>query len=116
VENVWKMIESENPDLPGSDLEKLMRSRVASIDDIMLEDGYSVWKRRRTQKDIRWMENIFDRALNDGTATWDVGNANILRCFPRNKSEARSQKRASGEVSNLSNKRLKSGLETVSES
>ena len=33
VENIWKMIQLENPHLPESDVGKLLRSRIALIDD-----------------------------------------------------------------------------------
>ena len=63
------------------------------------------------------MENIFETALNDCTVTWDVGSANIVRRFPH---KEQSQKRQSGETSNLesnNSKRQKcSRLPTVSES
>ena len=82
VENIWKMIQSENPHLPESDLERLLRSRIPSMASINW-DFYLLWNRRRIQKDVRWMENIFETALNDHTVAWDVGSANLMRCFPR---------------------------------
>ena len=83
VENIWKMIQSENPHLPESDMGKLLRSRIALMDDTKFDRYYILWKDRRIQKDVRWMENIFETALNDCTVAWDVGSANVKRCFPR---------------------------------
>ena len=117
VENIWKMIQLENPHLPESDLGKLLRARIAFIDDTNFDLYYILWKHRRIQKDVRWMENIFETALNDPTVAWDVGSANIMRCFLR---KERGQKRQSGEGSNLesnnSKRQKRSGLLTVSES
>ena len=116
VENIWKMIQSENPHLPESDLKKLLRFRIISTGSINW-DFYSLWNHRHIQKDVRWMENIFETALNDCTVAWDVGSADIVRCFPR---KERGQKRQSGEASNLesnnSKRQKRSGLLTVSES
>ena len=115
VEKIWKMIQSENPHLLEPDLEELLLMRIHRRDINMT--SFSLWKHRRIQTDVRWMENIFETALNDRTVAWDVGGANILRRFPR---KERGQKRQSGEGSNLesnNSKRQKhSGLLTVSES
>ena len=115
VENIWKMIQSDNPHLLELDLEELLLMRIHRRDINMT--SFSLWKHRRIQKDVRWMENIFETALNDRTVAWDVGSADIVRCFPR---KERGQKRQSGEASNLesnnSKRQKRSGLLTVSES
>ena len=89
VENIWKMIQSDNPHLLELDLEELLGVRILRRRDIDIR-LFSLWKDRRIQKDVRWMENIFETALNDPAVAWDVGSANIVRCFPR---KERGQKR-----------------------
>lgn len=96
VEKMWKVIQSENPHLPESDLEERLLQIVYRGDKNMRI--FSLWQDRRIQKDVRWMENIFETALNDSTAAWDVGSANIERCLP---GKERGKKRQSGEDSNL---------------
>ena len=117
MENIWKMIQLENPHLPESDVGKLLRSRIALIDDTKFDGYYILWKHQHIQKDVRWMENIFETVFNDCTVTWDVGSANIVHCFPH---KERGQKRQSGKASNLESNNSKrqecSGLLMVSES
>ena len=84
VERIWKMIQSENLHLLESDLGKLLQFQIVSMGSINW-DFYSLWNCRRIQKDVRWMENIFETVLNDPTVTWDVGSANVERCFLRKK-------------------------------
>ena len=117
VENIWKMVQSENPHLQESpDLEDKLDRHIYESHKA-LYPAFQLWQGRQRQKDVRWMENILEIALNDRTVAWDVGSANIVRRFPR---KERSQKRQSGEGSNLesnnSKRQKRSGLLTVSES
>ena len=87
------------------------------MDDTKFDGYYILWKHWRILKDVRWMENILETALNDRTVAWDVGSADIVHCFPR---KEWGQKRQSNEASNLesnnSKRQKRSGLLTVSES
>jgi len=109
--------ESENPHLQEpSDLETLLTNRIASIDRTLGRVRY-VWDDRRTLQDVQWMEKIFEQALNDPTADWDMGVANIDRALPCNASQARKRKRES-EINNAdySKKQPKlSDLESLAE-
>jgi len=99
VGKIWTMVQSENPHLQEpSDLETLLTNRIASIDRTLGRVRY-VWDDRRTLQDVRWMENIFEQALNDPIADWDTGADNIHRALPRNASQARKRKRES-EINN----------------
>jgi len=99
VGKIWTMVQSENPHLQEpSDLETLLTNRIASIDRTLGRVRY-VWDDRRTLQDVQWMEKIFEQALNDPMADWDMGADNIDRALPRNASQARKRKRES-EINN----------------
>jgi len=99
VGKIWTMVQSENPLLQEqSELNKAVKYRILDIDDT-LDDVYPIWKGRRTLQDVRWVERIFEQALNDPMADWDTGADNIDRALPRNASQARKRKRES-EINN----------------
>jgi len=99
VGKIWTMVQSENPHLQElSELNKAMKYHILEIDET-LDDVYPIWKGRRTLQDVRWVERIFDQALNDPMANWDTGADNIDRALPRNASQARKRKRES-EINN----------------
>jgi len=99
VERIWTVVQSENPHLrEPSELNKAMKYRILEIDET-LDDVYPIWKGRRTLQDVRWVERIFEQALNDPMADWDTGADNIDRALPRNASQARKRKRES-EINN----------------
>ena len=99
VGKIWTMVQSENPHLQElSELNKAMKYHILEIDEA-LDDVYPIWKGRRTLQDVRWVERIFDQALNDPMANWDTGADNIDRALPRNASQARKRKRES-EINN----------------
>jgi len=117
VEKIWTMVQFENPHLQEpSDLETLLTNRIASVDRTLGRVRY-VWDDRRTLQDVHWMEKIFEQALNDPTADWGTGIANIDRALPRNAAQARKRKRES-EINNAdhSKKQQKlSDLESLAE-
>ena len=82
VENIWKMIQSENPHLQESpDLKDKLDRRIYESHNT-LYPAFLLWKKRHRQKDVRWMENIFETVLNDCIVVWDIGSANVERYFP----------------------------------
>ena len=117
VEKIWTMVQFENPHLQEpSELETLLTNRIASVDRTLGRVRY-VWDDRRTLQDVHWMEKIFEQALNDPTADWGTGIANIDRALPRNAAQARKRKRES-EINNAdhSKKQQKlSDLESLAE-
>jgi len=99
VEEIWTMVQSENPHLQElSELNKAMKYRILEVDDTLERVRY-LWDDRRTLQDVQWMEKIFEQALNDPTADWGTGVANIDRALPRNASQTRKRKRES-EINN----------------
>ena len=58
-----------------------LRRRIIDLDSDL--KGYFSWKIWRTiQDDVEWMEMIFRNGLEDPSADWDMGNANIKRILP----------------------------------
>ena len=86
VDDIWKMVQSENPHLQDSlELEKAMKIRIINTDHTLRI--FPVWADRRTGKTEGWMEKIFEAALNDPKADWVTGSANIMRSLSRAKSK-----------------------------
>ena len=103
IQRIWQQLELENSTL---DKELLLLQRIHQ-DSPSLMDSYIPWKKWRImQDDAEWMETIFGNALQDPSADWNTGSANIQRILPRpsapkRKSESDIDERKPKKVSNL---------------
>ena len=103
IQEIWQQLELENSTL---DKELLLFQRIHQ-DSPSLMDSYILWKKWRImQDDAEWMETIFGNALQDPSADWNTGSANIQRILPRpsapkRKSESDIDERKPKKVSNL---------------
>ena len=88
VAEIWDTVRMKNPDLQEGDLrlEEALRHEIFNNDDPKaFEDPFDVfsaliiWSHRRSLAGPQWMEAIFQAALDDPEANWDIGGANIER-------------------------------------
>ena len=115
VQRMWEKVGKENPTSDKNSLRIELGHRIIQTDNTSLFNGYTSWIDSRTMKDdARWMENIFENALNDPTVDWNTGSANIQRTLPR-PSASRATKRKSD--SNIDERKAKktSNLDTLPE-
>ena len=115
VQRMWEKLGKENPTSDKNSLRIELGHRIIQTGNTSLFNGYTSWIDSRTMKDdARWMENIFENALNDPTVDWNTGSANIQRTLPR-PSASRATKRKSD--SNIDERKAKktSNLDTLPE-
>ena len=115
VQRMWEKVGEENPTSDKNPLRIELGYRIIQTGNTSLFNCYTSWIDSRTMKDdARWMENIFENALNDPTVDWNAGSANIQRTLPR-PSAFRATKRKSD--SNIDERKAKkvSNLETLLE-
>ena len=83
VQRLWEKLGEDNPTSDKKLLRNELRARIFQTENDSLLQGLLTWAKWRTiQDDAEWMERIFESALNDPTADWNTGSANIQRTLP----------------------------------
>ena len=81
VQRIWEQLKLQNSNL-HEDL--LFNELCQHKESRSLRDSFSPWQNWRTMQDnVKWMEEIFENALQDPSTDWNMGNANIPRILPR---------------------------------
>ena len=80
VQRLWEKLGEDNPTSDKKLLRNELRARIFQTENDSLLQGLLTWAKWRTiQDDAEWM---VESALNDPTADWNTGSANIQRTLP----------------------------------
>ena len=81
VAEIWDTVRMKNPDFQEEDLRlrKAFGEEIYTDEKLELELSIPMWRNRRKLAGPQWMEAIFQAALDDPEANWDIGGANIER-------------------------------------